>query len=340
VSVLYGQFVYHLQKGPLRLAREIAAELLQRGEDGADVPITMTGHRVSGLTCFFLGEFLAARAHLEQALARFDPAHRPFYMSFDIQEPLVTLLYFLSQDLFCLGYLDQARLRSKAAVDEARKLDHAYSLAIALFGVCRIDWATGFREELLARANALIAVADEHGFPWQRAVGTVYRGWALAESGQTTEGIALLQTGVAAYRATGTVTWVPFFLTLLADAEGMAKQRDEGLGHLAEAESVMAETEERWAGAELHRVRGELLRADHDPAGAERCYSQAINIAQQQSAKFWELRTATSLARLWREQGKRDAARDLLTPIYGWFTEGFDTPVLKEAKTLLDELQR
>src|SRR5215472_6559244 len=121
------------------------------------------------------------------------------------------------------------------------------------------------------------------------------------------------------------------FLILLADAEGLAKQRDKGLEHLAE-------TEERWAEAELHRVRGELLRAGDDIAGAERSFSQAISIAQQQSAKFWELRAAISLARLWRKQGKRDAACDLLTPIYGWFAEGFDTPVLKEAKALLDEL--
>jgi predicted ATPase len=134
--------------------------------------------------------------------------------------------------------------------------------------------------------------------------------------------------------------WVPFFLTLLAEAKGMAKERDEGLVHLAEADTVIAEAEERWAEAELHRVRGELLRSGHDPGGAERSFSQAIGIAQQQSAKYWELRAAISLARLWREQGKRAAARDLLAPTYGWFTEGFDTPVLKEAKALLDELQR
>jgi predicted ATPase len=143
---------------------------------------------------------------------------------------------------------------------------------------------------------------------------------------------------VAAYRATGAVTWAPFFLTLLAEAEGRTKKRDQELVHLTEAGRLIAETEERWAEAELHRVRGELLRARHDPAGAERCFCQAIGIAQQQSAKFWELRAAISLARLWHEQGKRDVARDLLTPIYSWFTEGFDTPVLKEAKALLDEL--
>jgi predicted ATPase len=169
-------------------------------------------------------------------------------------------------------------------------------------------------------------------------VGTIYRGWALTGSGQITEGIALLRTGVAAFRATGAVTEVPPYLTLLAEAEGIAKQRDEGLEHLAEAERLIAETEERWAEAELYRVRGELLGAGQDPAAAEHCFSQAIGIAQRQSAKFWELRAAISLARLWRQQGKRDAARDLLAPTYGWFAEGLDTPVLKEAKTLLDEL--
>jgi predicted ATPase len=292
------------------------------------------------MTCFHLGEFAASRAHLEQALARFDPAHRPFYMSFHVQDPLVPLLNFLSRDLFCLGYLDKARFRSEAAVEEASKLGHAYSLALALISACWVDWATRSHEELLARANALIAVADEHGFPWQRAIGTVYRGRALARGGQTAEGIALLRAGVAAFRATGAVTWAPFFLTLLADAEGGAKEQDQGLGHLAEAERLMVEAEERWAEAELHLVRGELLRAGHDPAAAERCFRQAIDVAQQQSAKFWELRAAISLARLWREQGKRDSARDLLAPTYGWFAEGFDTPVLKEAKALLDELSR
>jgi predicted ATPase len=261
-------------------------------------------------------------------------------MSFHIQDPLVPVLNYLSFDLTCLGYLDQARFRSKAAIEEASKLGLAYGLALALTRACWVDWATGSREELLARADSLIAVSDEHGFPYNRAVGTVFSGWTLAGGGQTEEGIALLRAGVAAYRATEAVTWVPFFLTLLADAEGMAKQRDEGLGHLAEAERLMAEIEDRWAEAELHRVRGELLRAVHDTAAAERSFSQAIGIAQQQSAKFWELRATTSLSRLWREQGKRDTARDRLAPICRWFTEGFDTPVLKEAKALLDELQR
>jgi class 3 adenylate cyclase/predicted ATPase/DNA polymerase III delta prime subunit len=336
VPVLYGQCLHSISKGLLRQARGIAADLLQVGEDGAVVAITVLGHRISGSTCFNLGEFLASRVHLEKALALFDPGHRLFYTSFHIQNPLVDLLSYHSIDLFCLGYFDQARLECEAAVEEGHKIGHAFSLTSALSGACQADWGTRSREELLARADTLIAVADEHGFPFHRAVGTLYRGWALAGSGQTGQGIALLEAGLAAYRATGAVTDVPFYLILLADAEGSAKELDEGLGHLAEARRLMGEY--RAAEAELHRVRGELLRAGHDPVGAERSLCRAIDIAQQQSGKFWELRAAISLARLWHEQGKRDAARDLLAPIFGWFTEGFDTPVLKEAKALLDEL--
>src|SRR5262249_42795210 len=158
------------------------------------------------------------------------------------------------------------------------------------------------------------------------------------ESGQPDEGISLLRAGLAAFRAMGAVTYVPYFLILLADAEGKAKQWDQALGHLDEAEQLMTETDERLAEAALYWVRGEVLRMGHDSAAAERCFRQAIGIAQQQSARLWELRAAGSLARLWRGQGKRNAARDLLAPTYGWFTEGLDTPVLKEAKALLDEL--
>src|SRR5262249_54477115 len=144
--------------------------------------------------------------------------------------------------------------------------------------------------------------------------------------------------GLAAFRATGAVTYVPFSLTLLADAAGNANELDQGLSHLTEAERLMAETEDRWAEAELYRVRGELLRAGHNATPAEHSLSEAIDTARQKSGKFWGLRAATSVARLWREQGKCDEARSLLAPIYGWFAEGFDTPVLKVAKILLDTL--
>jgi predicted ATPase len=336
LPVLYGQYAFHISKGSLRQAREIAADVLQRGEDRADAAIMVLGHRINGSICFNLGEFLTSRVHLEQGLALYDPGHRPFYTSFQIQDPLVNLLGYYSIDLFCLGYFDQARLQCEAAVKEGHRVDHAFSLTAALSGACQADWGTRSREDLLARADALISVADEHGFPFHRAVGTIYRGWALAGNGQTEQGIALLEAGVAACRATGAVMDVPFYLTMLADAEGVAKELDGGLSHLAEAERLMDES--RWAESELHRVRGELLLTGHDPAGAERSLCRALEIAQQQGAKSWELRAAISLARLWHEQGKHDTARDLLAPIFGWFSEGFDTPVLKEARALLDTL--
>jgi predicted ATPase len=336
--VLFGQWVHHLIKGELRRARLLATEMLQRGEDSGDNAVTVTGHRQNAVTCFHLGELSVARAHLEQGIAMFDPADRPFYASLSLQDPCVTLLTYLSHDLFCLGYLDQSRVRSEGAIKEARQLQQAYSIAHSLSQACWVDWAARSRAELQRRTDAAIAFSAEHGFPYNRAVSTVFRGWALAASGQTTEGIALLCDGLAAYRATRAAVYVPFFLMLLADAQGKAQQPGQALAHLAQAESLMAETEERWAEAELYRIRGELLCVGRDHTAAERCFCQAIGIAQQRDAKFWELRAATSLARLWRDQGKREEAYTLLAPVYGWFTEGFDTRDLKEAKALLDEL--
>ena len=338
VQVLYGQWAFRLMKGPLHVARELASEMMRRGEDTSDAAVILMGHRLSGSTCFQLGEFSAARAHLEKGLAQFDPKDRPFYMSVAAQDAKVTMLAYLSANLTYLGYLDQARLGSKAAVEEARRLGHAFNLAHALHLSCLADFATCPGERLQAQADAVIALSEEHGFSFLRATATFWRGLALSEIGQTAEGIAQMKTGLAQYVATGAVQFVPFVLTVLADAEGKAKQRDLALGHLLEAEQLLAETDDRWFEAELYRVRGELMGNEDEYAAAERCFLQAIDIAQRQSAKLWELRAAISLARLWRGQGKRDAARSLLVPIYDWFTEGFDSPVLQEAKALLANL--
>jgi predicted ATPase len=164
------------------------------------------------------------------------------------------------------------------------------------------------------------------------------RGWCLTVAGGAAEGIPLLRQGIANYRATGANRLMPFYLTILAEALWMGAQPQAGLDRLAEAAKLVETTQERWAEAEMHRLRGTLLLAVHDVAAAENSFQQVPTIAQRQSAKLWELRAASSLARLWRDQGKRSEARDLLAPIYGWFTEGFDTPVLQDAKALLDEL--
>jgi len=169
-------------------------------------------------------------------------------------------------------------------------------------------------------------------------LGNVHLGGALTALGQASKGLTLITDGLAMYRATGAVLHVPWMLIRVAEAHVRLGQPIEGLECFAEAAQVIETTDERREEAELHRVRGDLLNATGDRAAAEQCYHQALAIARRQSAKLFELRAATSLARLWRDQGKRREARDLLAPVYGWFTEGFDTPVLKDAKASLDQL--
>jgi predicted ATPase len=168
--------------------------------------------------------------------------------------------------------------------------------------------------------------------------GNVMRGWDLSAEGQTTAGIQLIRQGIDIYRGTGSNLVVPFLLTALADVYGMAGHPEEGLCRLDEAAQLVDTTQERWAEAEMLRCRGMLLLSINERAAAEGSYHRALAAAQRQGAKFWELRAAMSMARLWRDQGKRDAARDLLAPVCDWFTEGFDTLDLKEAKALLDAL--
>ena len=191
---------------------------------------------------------------------------------------------------------------------------------------------------MLRSADEILAIATDGGFPMYFGYGSFIRGWCLGALGQAADGIPLSLEGLANFRASGCNLVVPFFLTTLAEIYGMAAQADEGLKRVAEAANIVEATQERWADAEMHRLRGTLSLFMHQRAAAEDSFHQALAVARRQSAKFWELRAAMSMARLWRDQGKRDEARELLAPIYGWFTEGFDTLDLKEAKELLDEL--
>jgi predicted ATPase len=186
--------------------------------------------------------------------------------------------------------------------------------------------------------DELVAVAIEQ--PFWIAVGTIYRGWLKAKSGDVAEGILLLRSGSAAYHATGAELWRPAFITLLARACEIAGQVEEAVTLSDDALQTVERTGERWLEAELYRHKGQLLLRQGHPETAEELYRKALHIAREQGAKLWELRAAASLARLRRDQGHRAEARDILAPVYGWFTEGFDTPDLKEAKALLDELDR
>ena len=187
------------------------------------------------------------------------------------------------------------------------------------------------------RAGQLIVVATEQGFLWYRALGTIYRGWVKVKNGDVAEGISLLHSGSSAYRATGPETRMPYYIALLAGACEIAGQIEEGAARLDQALQLVERTGEGWFAAELDRQKGRLLLRQGHPEAAEELYRKALSIAQEQEAKLWEWRAAASLARLWHGQGRRAATRDLLAPVYGWFTEGFATPDLKEAKALLDE---
>ena len=170
------------------------------------------------------------------------------------------------------------------------------------------------------------------------AQGTIYRGWVKLQNGELTEGISLLRSGSAAYGATGAALWMPYHIALLAAASDVAGQAEDAMVLLDEALNLVAGTGERWFAAELNRHKGRLLLRQGQAEAAEELYCKALSIAREQEAKLWELRAAVSLARLWRDQKRRAEAHDLLAPVYGWFTEGFGTPDLKEAKALLDEL--
>ena len=186
--------------------------------------------------------------------------------------------------------------------------------------------------------TSLIAVTTEQGFPYWGAMGTIYRGWVKVKKGDVAEGISLLRSGSTAYRATGAEAWTPYHHALLAKAYEIAGQVEEALTLLDDALQIVERTGERWLEAELNRHKGQLLLRQGHPEAAEELYRKALSIAEEQGAKLWELRAAASLARLRRDQGRHAEARELLAPVYGWFTEGFDTADLKEAKALLDEL--
>jgi predicted ATPase len=193
----------------------------------------------------------------------------------------------------------------------------------------------GDNKALDERAGQMFAVAGEQGFPFYRALGTIYRGWSRALGGDVAEGISLLRSGLNDHTATGTETQKPFYLALLAKACAIGKQFAEALSLVDEALHIAERIEERWFEAELHRHKGQLMLRQGQPEAAEEFYRKALSIAEGQEAKLWELRAAVSLARLYREQGRRAEARELLTAVYGWFSEGFDARDLKDANALL-----
>jgi class 3 adenylate cyclase/predicted ATPase len=338
--VLYGQYVFHVNRAELDRALAIAEELLRAAQEQDEAAPLVMGHRTVGFASFYRGEPAPAREHLERALALYDPQrHRSeaFHYVFD---PFVASASCLSWALFALGHPEQGRARADAALARARELTHPASLAFALFFACGLARFADDRQAVQGRAEALHALASEQGFAYRVGCAMVLEGSSLADRGRASEGIARIRQGIAAYRATGAVHFDPYFLGLLAQAQRRAGRVPEAEGTVAEALAMVRRTEERYYEVELLRLRGELLlaRSPPDPIAAERSLVEALETARRQQTKMWELRAATFLARHWRDEGRTRQAYDLLAPVYGWFTEGFDTPDLQAAKTLLQGL--
>jgi class 3 adenylate cyclase/tetratricopeptide (TPR) repeat protein len=336
LPLISGQWAFHFVRAEYKLALSLAEQLERVGESRSNVTAQLKGRRIQGLTRCYLGEFVAARALLEQCHRLGDPAHRIIGAE-PVEDPFAVMLANLAVTLTYLGYIDQARMRLNEALSEGRRLRHAQTLAYVIWFANWIGRITR-SPETEQYAEELLALSTEHGFQFYLGWAAGYRGASLTARGQAQEGRTLLTQGLTAVRATGAVLGTPLVLTMLAESCATLGRPVEGLHCLAEATQIIETTEERVGEAEVHRWRGNLLHATGDPFEAEGSYHQALAVARSKSAKILELRGSTSLAHLWRDQGKRAEARDLLAPIYGWFTEGFDTPDLKEAKALLEEL--
>ena len=334
----YGEASYHAFRGELDAALRLDESLLRLSRHRNDSTGLVLGHFSSGRDLMFAGRFASSRSHLEEVLALYDPVSDSSLVHQTGFSPHANSQGLLGIVLFCLGFPDQALARSRAAVAEARRLGHLRSLAISLTNGTTMLSFLGDNAALDEWVDQVVAVTTEQGFPVWRAQGAIFRGWARAKNGDVAEDISLLRSGLSAYRATGAEAWTPHFLALLAEACEIAGEIDEAVTVLGDALQIVERTGQRWLAAELNRLKGKLLLRQGNPDAAEELYLKALSIAREQQAKFWELRAAMSLARLRRDRGHKAEARDLLAPVYEWFTEGFDSIDLKETKALLGEL--
>jgi predicted ATPase len=336
VPVLLGLWRFYLNRLQLHTAREFGDTLLRLAQQAHDPALAVLAHLALGVTWYHLGAFPAARQHLEAGIARYTPDQRRVPAFCMGPDPGVVCRVYAAETLWLLGYPDQALARVHEALALAHALAHPYSLAQAR---CFAAYIYQFRRDVPAvreHAEAAVALATERGFTHWAVQGAMLRGWALALQGQGKAGLAQLRQGLAAQRATG----APRHCTMLADVCDHLGHPAAGLRALAEAHTLVEQQEERYWEAEVCRLRGVVLlrQPGTPPAETEAWLQRALDVARRQEAKSLELRAAMSLARLWQQQGKRAAARELLAPVYGWFTEGFDTADLQEAQALLAAL--
>jgi class 3 adenylate cyclase/predicted ATPase len=339
--VLWGLWIVYSARGAHQTQRALAEQILHLAQRLHDTALLLEAHHVMWATLLGGGELTAARAHQEQGVRLYEPhQHRTHAALYSGHDAGVCCRMQAAVSLWLLGYPDQAVASSQAALALAQQLAHPLSCTNALYWAAKLHH---FRREAPlthTRAEAAMTIATDQGFPLPLAEATPLRGWALAASGYWEEGITQIQQRLAASQARGITRDRPYHLALLAEVSAQGRQSTTGLEALAEAFATLAKHGAHWWEAELYRLRGELLlqHSVAQPEEAEACFQQALAVARRQQAKSLELRAAMSLTRLWQHQGKRAETHQLLAEVYGWFTEGFDTADLQEAKALLEVL--
>jgi predicted ATPase len=339
-SVLYSFWVANYSAFNGDVMRELAAQFLVLAEkQSATVPL-MTGHRLMGVSLASTGGVAQAQAHFDRALALYNPAeHRRLATRFG-QDSRVTVLSQRSLAFWLLGYPEAALGDTEHALKDARDIGQAATTIYALRFITFPQIFCGNYAAANALADEMVALADEKGALTWRLAGMCLQGCALALTGIARDATQMMDGSIRARRSMGATIGAPMFLSQLASAHAQLGQFDDARHCIGEAMTTLETSGERWCEAEVNRVAGEitLMSPERDVAKAETYFDRALTVSRQQQAKSRELRAAMSVARLWRDQGKQDEARELLAPVYGWFTEGFDTRDLKEARALLDEL--
>jgi class 3 adenylate cyclase/predicted ATPase len=339
--VLRGLWNYYNGRAEHQTAHALGEQLLTLAQQAQDTPMLVATHRALGTTMFWLGAGASAHRHFAQGVALYH-AQQHHSLAFRYGEDASVLCHmFAAWTLWYLGYPDQGLSRSHEALTLGQQRAHPFSLSFALTMAAMFHQ---FRREMQAaqeRAEAAIRLTTEQGFPYFMALSSLMRGWALAHQERAQEGSEQYTQSLMTYCATGAELLRPYLRALLADVHGILGKPETGLAVLGEALTHADKTGERWYESECYRLKGALLlqQSSSNQTEAESCFLQAISIARSQEAKSFELRTATSLSKLWQHRGKRQEAHDLLAPVYGWFTEGFDTADLQEAKALLEELE-
>jgi class 3 adenylate cyclase/predicted ATPase len=339
-SVLYGFWVANFVAFNGDICRDLARRFLALAAKHGTAAPPMIGHYIMGNSSLFTGDLAEARAHYDGAVTLYAAReHRPLAMRFG-QDVRVAVLSFRSWALWLLGYPDAALVDANQALRDAREIDHAATLMFALALTPQAHFLSADYATVSAANDKLLALAYDKNARYWKAVGTVLKGNLFAVTGRSSDAIQEITSGLTAFRSTGATLYVPSWLSYLARAYADLGKIDDAWRCIREATAAIEMTKQRWCEAEVNRVAGEitLMSPEPDAAKAQEYFERALAVARQQQAKSWELRAAMSMARLWRDQGKCNEARDLLTPVYNWFTEGFDTCDLKEAKALLGAL--